>query len=347
MAETPPPPSPKARPVAPDDPPSLAKPPSLAAIAIGRNEGPRLIACLDSLRAAGIARVIYVDSGSTDGSSARAAERGAQVITLDMAQPFTAARARNAGLAALADAPPDLVQMIDGDCTLDPGWIAAATDHLMAHPDLAILCGRRRERHPQASIYNRLCDREWDTPIGDTRSCGGDALARHVALTQIGGFDPSLIAGEEPDLCLRLRRAGWRIERIAAEMVLHDAAMTRFSQFWRRARRAGHAFAEGQWRHRHGPEGHYRRETARALLWGAALPALILLALPGLPALSALLAMAYPAQILRLAAREGFSRPACEAALLLTLAKFAEAQGAIGYHLSRLSNRPKRLIEYR
>lgn len=325
----------------------MTAPPTLAAIAIGRNEGQRLIACLDSLKAAGIKRIIYVDSGSTDGSPARAAERGAQVVTLDMAQPFTAARARNAGLAALADAPPDLVQLIDGDCTLDPGWIATATARLIAHPDLAIVCGRCRERNPQASIYIRHCDREWDTPIGDTHACGGIFLARHTALAQLGGFDATLIAGEEPDLCLRLRRAGWRIERIAAEMALHDAAITRFSQFWRRARRAGHAFAEGQWRHRHGPEGHYRRETRRALLWGAALPLLILLALPLYPAFSALLALAYPAQILRLATREGFSRPARESALLLTLAKFAEAQGAIGYHLSRLRNRPARLIEYK
>ena len=325
----------------------MTAPPSLAAIAIGRNEGQRLIACLDSLKAAGLARIIYVDSGSTDGSPTRAAERGAQVVTLDMAQPFTAARARNAGLAALADAPPDLVQLIDGDCTLDPGWITTATAHLAAHPDLAIVCGRRRERHPEASVYNRLCDREWDTPIGEAAACGGDALARHAALAQVGGFDPSLIAGEEPDLCLRLRRAGWRIERIAAEMALHDAAMTRFSQFWRRARRAGHAFAEGQWRHRHGPEAHYRRETRRALMWGAALPLLILLALPLMPALAALLLLAYPLQMARLAARDGLTRHAIESAVLLTLAKFAEAQGVIGYHLSRLRNRPTRLIEYK
>lgn len=325
----------------------MTPPPSLAAIAIGRNEGQRMIACLDSLKAAGIDRIIYVDSGSTDGSPARAAERGAQVVALDMARPFTAARARNAGLAALADAPPDLVQLIDGDCTLDPGWIAVATAHLISHPDLAIVCGRRRERNPKASIYNRLCDREWDTPVGDAKTSGGDALARYAALVQIGGFDPSLIAGEEPDLCLRLRRMGWRIERIAAEMALHDAAMTRFAQFWRRARRGGHAYAEGHWRHRHGPEGHYRRETRRALLWGAALPALILFALPLMPALAALLALAYPAQMARLAAREGFSRAANESALLLTLSKFAEAQGAIGYHLSRLRNRPTGLIEYK
>ena len=324
-----------------------SEPKSIAAVAIGRNEGARLLACLDSLSAAGMSRMIYVDSGSTDGSPAAAEGRGATVVELSMDQPFTAARARNTGLAALSASPPELVQLIDGDCTLDAGWIAKAADHLRRHPNLAIVCGRRRERHPETSVYNRLCDREWDTPIGPSTACGGDALARYAALASVGGFDASLIAGEEPDLCLRLRRQGWQIERLDAEMCLHDANITRFSQFWRRARRGGHAYAEGHWRHRLGAEGHFRRETRRALAWGAALPLLILLVLPFHPTIAAVLLAAYPAQVLRLAARDGFTRPAVEAALLLTLAKFAEAQGAIGYHIARLNNRHVRLIEYK
>lgn len=321
--------------------------PQPAAIAIGRNEGQRLIACLDSLRAAGITRIVYVDSGSTDGSVAEAKARGAEVVALDMALPFTAARARNAGLAALAFDPPTFVQFIDGDCTLLANWLNAATSRLIEEDSLAIVCGRLRELFPNASPYNRLCDREWNTPVGPALSCGGIMLARYKALASVQGFNPDLIAGEEPDLCLRLRRAGWHIERIAAEMAWHDANITRFGQFWRRARRAGHAFAEGHWRNRHGTEGHFRRETRRALLWGAALPLAILLLLPISPILAGLLAMALPAQVLRLAAREGFTRPALEAAVLLTVSKFAEAQGALGYHLARLRHRRTALIEYK
>ncbi len=318
--------------------------PDLAAVVIGRNEGARLAACLDSLAAEGLTRVIYVDSGSTDGSPALAATRGARVVALDMAQPFTAARARNAGLAALTDAPPHYVQLIDGDCTLAPGWLDAAAAFLDANPAVAIVAGRRRERAPDLSPYNRLCDREWNTPIGEATACGGDALVRPNALQQVGGFDPTLIAGEEPDLCLRLRRAGWRIWRIDAEMALHDAAMTRFSQFWTRARRAGHAYAEGAARYGAAPERHFVRETRRALIWGLGLPAFTVLAtLIAGPVGLALLA-AYPLQVARLARRDGLSRPAWEAAALLTIAKFAETQGILGYHLRR---RPARLIEYK
>lgn len=318
--------------------------PDLAAVVIGRNEGARLAACLDSLAAAGLTRVIYVDSGSTDGSPALAAARGATVVDLDMAQPFTAARARNAGLAALTDSPPRYAQLIDGDCTLAPGWIDIATAFISGHPNCAVVAGRLHERHPEASAYNRLCDREWDVPIGEATSCGGIAFCRFDPIVTLGGFDPALIAGEEPDLCLRLRRAGWRIWRIEAEMALHDAAMTRFAQFWTRARRAGHAYAEGAARYGAAPERHFVRETRRALIWGLGLPAATLLATLLAGPIGLALLAAYPLQVARLARRDGLSRPAWEVALLLTLAKFAETQGILGYHLRR---RPARLIEYK
>lgn len=248
-------------------------------------------------------RLVYVDSGSTDGSVAAATAAGAEVVALDMAQPFTAARARNAGLSHLASDPPDFVQMVDGDCALQPGWISAALAAFAAHPAAVVVCGRRRERFAQASVYNALADREWDTPIGPARACGGDALMRYAAVQAVGGYDPGLIAGEEPDLCLRLRAKGGEIWRIDAEMTLHDAAMTRFSQWWRRAVRAGHAFAEGCARHGF---DHWGLETRRALIWGSGLPMAIVLLGLWHPA-DWLLALAYPAQVIRLAQRGGWA----------------------------------------
>lgn len=127
--------------------------PVIDAVVIGRNEGVRLIACLDSL-AGQVRRVVYVDSGSTDGSVAEAEARGVEVVALDMRQPFTAARARNAGLARLAEMPfpAALVQLMDGDCSLDPAWLATAAAFLAEQPQVAVVCGRRRERHPEASF---------------------------------------------------------------------------------------------------------------------------------------------------------------------------------------------------
>ena len=227
---------------------------------------------------------------------------GAEVVELDLALPFTAARARNEGLARLAEGGlPPFVQFVDGDCELQPGWIATATAFLEAHPDVAVVCGRRRERHPEASLWNRLVDREWDTPVGEAKACGGDALMRTAALTQVGGFDARLIAGEEPELCVRLRRAGWRVWRLDAEMTLHDAAMTRAGQWWRRTARAGYAAAEGAAMHGRPPERHGVDKTRRALLWGLALPLAAVLGALWTP-WALLLLLAYPAQILRLVA---------------------------------------------
>ena len=323
--------------------------PPVAAIAIGRNEGARLIRCLESLAQSGLSPVIYVDSGSTDGSVAAARARGAEVVELDMSRPFTAARARNAGLERLAEIAPDrgFVQLLDGDCELRDGWIEAAFSFLQENEKVAIACGRRRERFPEASLYNAQCDREWDRPAGETSECGGDALMRVAALRAVGGYDPRLIAGEEPEMCLRMRKAGWVIWRLGAEMTWHDAAMVRFSQFWKRARRAGHAFAEGAYLHGAAPWRHYVEPTRRALIWGAGIPlAILALALIFGPVMLGLVAI-YPLQVLRLARRGGGTRAAWEEAALLTVSKFAEALGVIEFHLRRLSGRRSGLIEYK
>lgn len=312
----------------------------IAAVIIGRNEGGRFLACLASLPK-GLEPVIYVDSGSTDGSMEAARAQGAEVVSLDDKLPFTAARARNAGLARLPETV-EFVQLIDGDCALAEGWIETAETALRADPDLAVVCGRRRERHPEASVYNQLCDWEWDTPVGEAKACGGDAMMRLSALRAVGGYRDDLIAGEEPELCVRLRKAGWRITRVEAEMTWHDAAMTRFSQWWRRSRRAGHAFAEGAALHGAPPERHWVTETRRALIWGGLLPLLILIAAVTEPWLGFFMALAYPAQVMRL----GKAMP-IERAFFTVLGKLPEAQGVLGFYLGRLMGRKRTLLEYK
>lgn len=315
-------------------------PATVDAVVIGRNEGARLVACLQSLQGQ-VRRLIYVDSGSTDGSVAAAQSLGAEVVVLDTDKPFTAARARNCGLAALAMDPPDFVQMVDGDCLVDANWIATAMDAFDDLPMAVVVCGRRREVNPQVSVYNRLADAEWNTPVGQALACGGDALMRFSALKAAAGYRDSLIAGEEPELCLRLRRQGGQIWRIDAEMTRHDAAMTRFGQWWARSKRAGHAFAEGSALHGKSPERHWVTETRRAVFWGLALPVAILGAAALHPAFG-LCALVYPLQWLRLSRLAG-----SEWATFSLLGKFAEAQGVLGYWTGRLTGRQHGIIEYK
>lgn len=322
-------------------------------VVIGRNEGARLERCLKSILGR-VQRIVYVDSGSTDGSVELARSLGALAVELDMSQPFTAARARNAGYQLLRERFPELtlVQFVDGDCAVAPDWLDIAAQHLLAHPALAVVCGRRREQFPEASVFNELCDIEWDgAPAGPTRACGGDSMMRCTAFDQVGGFDPNLIAGEEPELCIRLRQKGWQVERLAEEMTLHDAAMYQFSQWWRRAVRAGHAYAEGARLHGAPPERHYVPHVRRALFWGGAVPAIMVLGFVPTLGMSSILATGYVVSALRsygAARRRGRTvRSAAAYGVFATLGKFAELQGIVRYERGRRTGRRSKIIEYK
>ncbi len=272
----------------------------IGVVVIGRNEGERLKVCLQSVcRQA--TRIVYVDSGSTDKSLSYAISIGVHALSLDMNRPFTAGRARNKGFFFLTKKYPELsyVQFIDGDCELLPHWIRLAGQELSVHQTWAIVAGTVQERYPGDSVYNMLCDIEWNVPAGEVMACGGIFMIRASAFVDIGGFDPSVIAGEEPELCYRLRRAGWKIHRVNIPMALHDAAMTKFSQWWKRVVRGGHAYAQGCFLHGREQE-HFRvRECARAWLWGLAVP---LVALGGVLYISRwylMVLLIYPLQFFR------------------------------------------------
>lgn len=317
-------------------------------VIIGRNEGERLLRCLASL--AQFPQLIYVDSGSTDDSVNAALSAGASVVALDMTVPFTAARARNEGFDRLRiiHPPAEYVQFVDGDCEVSQAWVPTAVDFLDANPAVAAVCGRRRERFPEKSVYNMLCDMEWDTPIGEAKACGGDVLMRVDAFGSVYGFRPDLIAGEEPELCVRLRSAGWKIWRLNQEMTLHDAAITRFGQWWKRSRRCGYAYAEGVHLHGSPPERHRVNESRRVWMWGLGIPiaaAGLVLAL-GTSGLTVLLI--YPLQFFRLAMRGSQSgKKNWWHALFLVLGKFPEVVGQLNYFYNRVTGNVAHLIEYK
>ena len=321
-----------------------------AAVIIGRNEGDRFRRCLDSLLGR-VSRIVYVDSGSIDGSIEYARKHDVDVVELDASVPFTAARARNAGFDRLRALMPnlELVMFVDGDCEVVPGWLPAAERFLAEHADYAVACGRRRERFPDASIYNYLCDVEWDTPVGDSAACGGDAVMRAAAFAGVDGFDSTLIAGEEPELCIRLRGAGWKIRRLDEEMTLHDAALSRFGQWWTRTLRGGHAYTEVGTIHDGLLGRHARSKSVKAILWGLLLPGVALVLAPWTGGLSLVLFVLYPLNVFRIALRlrrEGERRPWTVATFLM-LAKTPEALGWLRYQRGRLTGKRSKLIEYK
>ncbi len=256
--------------------------PTLSIVVIGRNEGKRLAKCLESIgqvREIVIREIIYVDSGSTDGSPELASQYGAVVIFVHTERP-TAAMGRNAGWRR---AECDLVLFLDGDTVLHFDFPRAACDALGQDPSVAAVWGHRREIHPEASIFTRVLDLDWVYRPGLTEFCGGDVLLRRKALLETGGFDEGLIAGEEPELCRRMRARGYRILHIDHPMTGHDLQITRFSQYWRRAARAGHAYAEVSERYRQSSDPSWTSERRgnliRGSFWSLSLAAAILASL--------------------------------------------------------------------
>ncbi len=330
---------------------------AIGVVIIGRNEGERLLRCLASIAAvpAPPAGVVYVDSGSTDGSVAAAIRAGAGVVELDMTIPFTAARARNAGRSVLP-LQCRYIQFIDGDCMLQPDWLAHAGTALDADDGLAAVFGRRREIAPGASMYNWLCDVEWAVPAGPARYFGGDVMIRAAALDEAGGYPGEMIAGEEPDLAMRLRKRQFRLLCLPWEMTLHDAAIGHFSQWWRRAKRSGHAYGELAARHGGGAFNDYRRRLLGVLFWGLVPVAGVLLVVVGMLANRWLAAfgiavLALPfLQLLRITARGRRSRKLSEAFIIAVFqmaVKPAQALGIGRYWLGRLAGKRSALIEYK
>ncbi|MGR3715060.1 MAG: glycosyltransferase [Shimia sp.] len=321
---------------------------SVTAIVIGRNEGARLVACLKSLTDQDV-EIVYVDSGSSDRSVAEARAAGALVVELERNAPFTAARARQAGFDALAQTGdlPEFLMFVDGDCIVVPGWIAAGVAALRDNPDLGLVTGWRAELYPERSVYNAMCDFEWRRPAGPITACGGDMMLRSAAFEDAGGYDATVIAAEDDEFCVRLAKAGWGLRRLPIEMTRHDAAMMRFGQWWQRAVRTGHGFAQVGWMH----PPYFRREQLRAVIYGALLPMLALIGLICSGVLFLGVAALYGMNYIR--TTKGLivdGLPSWEArrhARLLTLSKLPNMAGMILFHWRRLRGQAMHIIEYK
>jgi GT2 family glycosyltransferase len=320
----------------------------IGAVVIGRNEGQRLITCLDSLFGK-VDVIVYVDSGSTDNSVREAQTRGINVVALDLNIPFTAARARNSGAKKLIDQYLSLkyIQFVDGDCEMEADWFAKAEFFLNRNKDYAAACGRLRERFPEYSNYNKLMDIEWATPVGDARACGGIVMVRVSAYNQVNGFREDMIAGEEPEMCFRMRKEGWKVYRLDAEMAKHDAAMNKFSQWWKRTIRTGYAFALGCSIHGKSDERYWVKENRRIIIWGLIIPLFILGLIMLNPAFLALL-LVYAVQIIRVARkRANLGKMKFIWATSVVLGKIPEAIGFIQFFIHKATNRTSHIIEYK
>ena len=330
----------------------MVKHPPIGLIVIGRNEGDRLRKCLTSCVGKADS-VVYVDSGSTDGSVEVARQMGVDVVELDSSILFSAARARNEGYQWLKSANPniELVQFVDGDCELFQDWLQTGANALVTNGGVAIVCGRLRERYPETSLYNRICDIEWNRLPGEVDACGGIFMMRVSVFHEVGGFNPSIISGEEPELCLRIRRMGWKVLRLPQNMAWHDAAMVRFSQWWHRSVRSGHGYAEGMARYGQNAERYYFKESISIWVWAAVLPVVILCGAWPTNGLSLFLLILYPFKLWRIARWAAHLNDRVGDRWIFSshclLAKWPELWGQIKYWLNHFRGRQPAIIEHK
>jgi cellulose synthase/poly-beta-1,6-N-acetylglucosamine synthase-like glycosyltransferase len=327
----------------------------VSVVVIGRNEGARLARCLDSIRQmrfpASDVELIYVDSASKDDSTQIAASRNAQVIVLNAGRPC-AAKARNAGWRA-SSAP--LVFFLDGDTIVHPDFLTKAMESLRTK-EIGVVWGHRRELKPRQSIYTGVLDLDWIWPAGDSLFCGGDALMRRSVLEATGGFDDTLIAGEEPELCRRIREMGYRILHIDCQMTGHDLAVTRFRQYWNRSVRTGHAYAEIASRFQRTRDPLWLAEQRRNIVQGLGYAILIL----GSVAIGIARLTLWPLAItvlifVLLAVRTAMRNRSRTSSLKLLFAHGIHSHlqqipillGQAGYWWSRFAGKRRHLIEYR
>jgi GT2 family glycosyltransferase len=333
----------------------------IGVVMIGRNEGERLRRCLESVSRTTIAAV-YVDSGSSDGSVELARTFGVDVVELDLSIPFCAARARNEGFKKLlgSNAHLEFIQFIDGDCELIGDWLKVASAELERNPQLAIVAGYLHEKHPEHSIYNRLGNLEWNfSKPGEVESVGGIFMARKEAFEGVGGFDNSVSAGEEPELCSRLRKNGWKIFRLDHGMAWHDLAMHRFGQWWKRMIRYGYGSSDVATRFN---LNNFRRNNIRTRAWSLWL--LVVIAMFAFTMnsntgninaqtlwISVLFLCFWPAQLSRIAIRTWTNgvQPSLAIAygFFIMLSYWPQMIGQLLYWMDRFKKRSFRLVEYK
>jgi GT2 family glycosyltransferase len=324
---------------------------SIGIVVIGRNEGPRLLRSLNSVAGAGCP-VVYVDSGSRDGSLDAAKRLGVEAISLST--PFTAARARNHGFATMMEKHPPLkfVQFLDGDCALASGWLHSALLAFAADPQRALVFGHLAEYNSASTPYKRLCALEWRAPAGDLAggAIGGVFAVRVCVFKALDGFREDMVAGEDSELGVRVRLAGHKITKIDASMAEHDADIRSFAQWWKRAVRAGHAIGQRYEAQGASAARDCVKELRSTVFWGIVLPLVALLGAPFSQGLSLVLLLGYPVLLLRVhGARRRMGDSPSDAflyALFIVIGKFANIVGLAKFAVAKRS-RGFAIIEYK
>jgi N-acetylglucosaminyl-diphospho-decaprenol L-rhamnosyltransferase len=226
-----------------------------AAVVVNYNYGDVLETGVRSIAAetsAGPPDIVVVDNASTDDSFDRLRVAMPEVRALPAPANLGYARAANLGIAATEES---VVAVLNADLDLHAGVAAAMLDALAADPRVGAVGPRML--NPDGTVYPsarsdpglfvalghaalglvwktnpwtrryRQLDVDPTQPRDVDWVSGAAMWLRREALDDVGGWDERyFMYMEDFDLCLRLRRAGWRVRFEPAGEVVHTQGVS-------------------------------------------------------------------------------------------------------------------------
>jgi glycosyltransferase involved in cell wall biosynthesis len=216
--------------------------PELAVVLISKNQAWNIGRLIESiiLRTACVPsrEMVLVDSASTDDTVATASMYAINVLRLRPDQPLSPAAGRYVGYKHTS-AP--LVLFLDGDMELCAGWLERALKVLRSQPDVAVVTGLTVDVWPATKAADSAeaePSLEYSTGLTEVPYIAGAGLYRRQALEHVGSFNPYLYSDEEPELCIRIRQAGYRIVQLDTPIAYHystpSEALSTLVNRWRR-----------------------------------------------------------------------------------------------------------------
>jgi len=165
--------------------------------------------------------VILVDSASSDSTIEFAQEYPIDVLRLRPDQILTPAAGRYVGYKRARG---EFILFVDGDMELCHGWLGDALSMMQTDCTVGVATGQivdvsPGETKPRVENVER-------SGCKNVSYCGGAALYRRSVLESVGVFNPYLYSEEEPELCLRIRHAGYRIVELQRTVVFHYSTPT-------------------------------------------------------------------------------------------------------------------------
>jgi glycosyltransferase involved in cell wall biosynthesis len=164
--------------------------------------------------------IVLVDSASVDNTVDIASNYPINIIRLQSDQRLTAAAGRYVGYQKTSG---DLILFLDGDMELCEGWVDRAIAVIQSGPDVAAVTGQVINLPP--STGSRAAPRSepsyYGNSVTEVSYGGGATMYRRSVLKQVGTFNPYIYSEEEPELCLRIRYAGYRILSLEHPIAYH------------------------------------------------------------------------------------------------------------------------------